>query len=382
MKKVYRPAGNSVILKQAPVGVNLFYPFKYRLFQSGTAALAATVVACIELKVSKTGKPEIILPAYACPDLISAVLYAGAKPILADLEENSSFLSCEYLVKHITSHTVAIIAVNFLGLSGNISQLRHVCENKDLFLIYDCAQWFPLNQSYNWPGDFNIVSFGRGKPLNLLHGGAVILADPESEKALTTSTVPKPKAFYKFFQRLKIKLYNLAIRPWIYRFVSQLPGLDIGQTLYKPLYKITTMSTYCAELIEHNINKFRSQTNVLHYLHKRLTNISHPLLINLVVEESDNAPEYLLRYPILIKNKRIRDRFYEQSQGYGTSILYQCPLNHIRGLENILDQTTVYVNANNFADHLVTLPCHEDIDSAVVDLIVDKLRSVLNEGVE
>jgi dTDP-4-amino-4,6-dideoxygalactose transaminase len=380
--KKYRPAGNSIALKKAPVEANLFYPYRYRLFQSGTASLAAAIAACIKLKYVRDGQAEIILPAYACPDLVSAVLYAGAKPVLVDLEENSPSPSCMYVLNSITADTVAIIAVNFMGLSGNIPQLRNACENNDLFLIYDCAQWFPLDEGYVWPGDFNIISFGRGKPVNLLHGGAVIVDDPAIEKALVVLPVPKPNAFYNLTQHLKIKLYNLVTQPRTYRFVSQLPGLNIGHTLYKPLETITAMSPYYTGLLKHNIDKFRSQTKTLQYLHKRITNITHPLLIKLVVGEQYNDPGYLLRYPILIKNKKTRDRFFEQTQDYGTSILYQRPLSQISGLENILDQDTVYPNASQFADHLVTLPCHEDIDNIVVDLIIDKLHSALKDNLE
>jgi dTDP-4-amino-4,6-dideoxygalactose transaminase len=142
------------------------------------------------------------------------------------------------------------------------------------------------------------------------------------------------------------------------------------------------MCPYYTGLIKHNVDKFRSQANALQYLHKKITNINHPLLINLVSEEQDNDPGYLLRYPILIKDKKARDRFYEQTQDYGTSTLYQCPLSQISGLGNILDQDTVYPNASHFADHLVTLPCHEAIDDAVVDCIVDKLHSVLKDSLE
>jgi dTDP-4-amino-4,6-dideoxygalactose transaminase len=373
LKKVYRPAGNSVVLKKAPVDADLFSPFRYRLFQSGTASLAAAIAACMKLKNVQSDNPEIILPAYACPDLVSAVFFAGAKPILIDLEENSPHPSGKHILNNITANTVAIVAVNFMGLSGNPSQFRDICENNDLFLIYDCAQWFPLDKEYHWPGDFNIISFGRGKPLNLLHGGAVIVEDPAVAKTFLTLPTPKPNAFYKLTQHLKIKLYNLVLQPWIYRFISQLPGLNIGRTLYKPLETITAMSPYYTGLIKHNVDKFRSQKNALPYLDIKITSISHPLLINLVEEERDNDRGYLLRYPILIKDKKVRDQFYEQTRDYGTSLLYQRPLNQIDGLQNILNQATVYPNASKFADHLVTLPCHEDIDKAVIDLIIDKL---------
>jgi dTDP-4-amino-4,6-dideoxygalactose transaminase len=376
----YRPAGNSIALKRESINAGLFYPFNYQLYQSGTASLAAAVAACVNLKIVPEGKPEVILPAYACPDIVSAAINAGAKPVLVDLEEDSPFLSAEQAAKYITPNTIAIIAINFMGLPGNIAQLKNTCKKKDLYLIYDSAQWFPLDKEYKWPGDFNTISFGRGKPVNLLHGGAVIVDDSVAEKALPVLTVAKRKVIYGLIQSLKIRVYNFIIQPFIYRFVCQLPGLNIGQPLYKPLETITTMSSFYTELIKHNVEKFRLQRNALQYLHKRITNISHPLLINLVAKELDGNPDYLLRYPILIKDKKIRDQFYEQTRDYGSSLLYQRPLNQIGGLENILDQEADHPNASDFADHLVTLPCHEDIDNAVIDLIVTELCSVLNDS--
>lgn len=378
LKKVYRPTGNSLALKKSPIDIDLFMPFRYRLFQSGTASLSVAMAASMKLKNAPAGKSEIIMPAYACPDLVSAALYAGAIPILADLEENSPFMSCEHILNNITAQTVAIVGINFMGLPGNLPKLKEICVDNDLFLIYDCAQWFPLKRGYVWPGDFNIISFGRGKPVSLLHGGAVILDNPEVEKALPALSVKKHNAIYNFLQAFKVRIYNYMVHPLIYRFASQLPGLNVGQTLYKPLQTVTPMSAYYAELINTNIDRFQAQQNALLYLHKSVKSILHPLMINVVSEELDDKPEYLLRYPILIKDKKRRDLFYEQTRNYGTSILYRRPLHQISGLEKILDQATVYPNACNFADHLVTLPCHEDIDNSVVDIIVDKLRSVLN----
>ena len=375
---MYRPAGNSIAIKRIAVETDLFRPFKYRFFHSGTASLAAAIAACIKLKNVRAEKPEIIVPAYACPDLVSAVLYAGARPVLVDIGEDSPFLSCENALKSLTPNTVAMVAVNFMGLPGNILQLKLACQNNGLLLIFDCAQWFPLCGEYGWPGDFNIISFGRGKPVNLLHGGAVILDDPVAERSLPDLTAAKRNATYGLIQALKIRVYNFIIQPFVYRFVSQLPGLNIGQTLYKPLETISEMNAFYTDLIKHNVDKFRLQKNALQYLHKKITNISHPLLVDLVAKELDGNPDYLLRYPILIKDKKIRDQFYEQTRDYGSSLLYQRPLNQIEGLENILDQEAAYPNASAFADHLVTLPCHEDIDNTVVDSIVSKLCSTLN----
>ena len=161
LKKRYRPAGNSIGLKRIPVSTNLFHPSRYQLFQSGTAALSAAITACVKLKGKHISKPEIIVPAYACPDLISAALFAGVTPIPCDLAENSPDLSVEYIRGRITADTVAIISINFLGLPGNLAELKSFCANQKLFLIYDCARWLkPDGFDYSRMLDVSILPKG------------------------------------------------------------------------------------------------------------------------------------------------------------------------------------------------------------------------------
>ena len=381
MNKLYRPAGNPIVLKKSEFDSDLFSSKNCRLFQSGTASLAAAIAACIKLSKVPT-KPQVIIPAYACPDLVSASLFAGAKPILVDLEENSPRMSIEHVLNSITSDTVAILAVNFMGLPEDLPRLRDTCEKNGLYLIYDCAQWFPMNGDYHWPGDFNIISFGRGKPVNLLHGGAVLFDNAAIDKALKDLPTPKPNSLNDLTQYVKIKLYNLAMQPRIYRYVIQLPGLNIGQTQYKPMQGLAAMSPFYRDLINANVEEFRSRPNILQYIEKKISCVSNPLLVDLVAQELDGNPLYLLRYPILITDNETRNRIYENTRAYGSSILYRTPLNQISGLHNILDRDIAYPNAIDFANHLITLPCHEDIDCNVIDHIFDGLHSALKDSEE
>ena len=231
--------------------------------------------ACLKLKNIPIEQAEVIIPAYACPDPVSAALYAGAKPVLIDLEINSPFPSCEQVLAKIRPCTIAIVAINFMGLQGNALQLKQICKSKGLAFIYDCAQWFPAENGYIWPGDFNIISFGRGKPVSLLHGGAVIFDDREAENALPELPLVKGNWIYNLIQAIKVRVYNFMAQPIIYRFASQLPGLNVGQTLYKPLPTIKTMSPYYAELIKSNTDKFRARNNALLSLHQAMQSISH-----------------------------------------------------------------------------------------------------------
>ena len=375
-----RPAGNQINIKPSAFNANRFTPFSISLYQSGTASLAVAILASCKLKGVSNKKGEILLPAYACPDLISAVLFAGAIPILVDLEENSSFLSPCDLKSKITPNSIAIIVVNFLGITEQIGLIKNICEIHQLYLINDSAQWFPKTSgSKDWPGDFNIISFGRGKPVNLLHGGAVLTKNNGHLQALKQINLSIANNYGKYSVSLKIRIYNLVILPFFYGFLTRIPGLEIGETKFTELTTITKMNGYYLSLLENNIEKYISLKTNFEIIHQKLQSISNPKVIDLLPMRSDYEGIALLRYPLLITDKAIRDKFYEETANLGVSTLYKRPLNEIKGLEHLLCSQRIYPNASNFADHLVTLPTHENAREPVIKKIFNKLKIILSK---
>ena len=280
--KVYRPAGNSISLNSAPFVESEYFPFRFKLYCSGTASLSAAIFACVKLSSRSAKHAEIILPAYACPDLVSAIYYTGAKPILVDLEKDSTYLSLSQFASSITKNTIAVIAVNFLGIPDQVSKIRQICDKRNLLLILDSAQWFPFTGKVNdWSGDFNIISFGRGKPVNLLHGGAVITSNPDYYNALPDTSPEVISLISKARHLLKIMIYNLAIQPYFYGIFARIPGLNIGATIFKPLKSISGMSSLYARLINSNIAKTRNQKVICWYIHEKLNQISDQRMIDL-----------------------------------------------------------------------------------------------------
>ena len=182
------PVGNPVRLSDGRNDESLlqevFSPYTPGFFDSGTSALAASILAAVNVKGAS--KPEVILPAYGCPDLISAVVFAGAKPVLVDLEAERPWMDLEQVSAHITGHTVAVIAASLCGIPERLGALRQITEQAELLLIEDSAQLFPGSiDEANWQGDLVVISFGRGKPVSLLGGGAVLFRDKRIRQPVT-----------------------------------------------------------------------------------------------------------------------------------------------------------------------------------------------------
>ena len=187
---------------------NLFAPYRVHLYQCGTAALAATVMAAMARRPIVAA--EVLLPAYGCPDLISAILYAGAKPVLVDLAANTPWLDQTQLIAKINEHTVAIIGVNFLGIEERMAGLSAIAQEAGITLIEDSAQRLlePSTDS-QVRGDFIVQSFGRGKPVSLLGGGAVLWRNHSLGAYLpgvAPANAPNPVGSASVW--LKILLYN------------------------------------------------------------------------------------------------------------------------------------------------------------------------------
>ena len=146
--------------------------------QSGTAALAQALI--IAKSAFTTDTPEVIVPGYACPDIISAAVYAGITPILVDLEPDRPYMSLSAIENAVTKNTVAIIAINFMGIPERISAIRGSLGDSGIIVIEDSAQWYPdadgetpISSAYH--GDLVVLSFGKGKPLSLMGGGALLI---------------------------------------------------------------------------------------------------------------------------------------------------------------------------------------------------------------
>lgn len=356
-----------------------FFPDPVVFYQSGTAGLAAALMACRDTRPAR--RPEVLLPAYACPDLLSAVDYAGLHPVLVDFEADRPWMSIADMKAKMNGNTVAVVVVNFLGIPERIPEIRSALDNDRVFLIEDRAQSLPAHTKDGSSGDLVVLSFGKGKPVTLLHGGAVLIRHPalgggvvRPRRQYTAST---PHAVRQY---LKIAAYNLLIHPRCYWMLKYLPMLHIGETRYKPLSSIEPMSPAAAAILDHNIRNY--------YRREDRTEPVRKMLIPFGCDGVTDLPQAcgcgnarLLRYPLLLASRAQRDRCLRllKAKGLGPSVMYPGVLPSIEGVK--LPRTAGdYPNAADFAARLLTLPLHSDVTADAVNEIGAVLGQCLEAG--
>ncbi|MBI1425237.1 MAG: hypothetical protein GC149_17450 [Gammaproteobacteria bacterium] len=374
-----RPVGNPVLLKKSKLDYRYFATPHVEFYQSGTAALAAALIAAKETRTDTHTKPEVLLPAYACPDLISASLHAGLTPVLIDLTPDSCWMSLETIENAITERTVAMIAVRFLGIAEQMTALRTLCQRYDLTLIEDSAQGFPTGQAEKyWQGDLAILSFGRGKPVNMLGGGAVVILKPGLKEHLPTPGIIPTSIKASAAYASKVTLYNLLIRPFAYGMATRLPGLNVGETVFKPLNQIAGMPETISTRLNSNIDYYTRLPNIAPEIHSRLREWSPSELIDLPGLSHHDFNNPLLRYPLLVKSASHRDKLYRALSRYGASLMYQRPLYQISGIPSgSINRGLKLPVAGAFSQQLITIPTHTGVTEAILDQIFSIIREIV-----
>jgi dTDP-4-amino-4,6-dideoxygalactose transaminase len=346
-----------------------------RLYASGTAALAAALHSVGRV----AGTTRVAVPAYGCPALVAAALHAGMKPILIDLGADSPFPSKATLEASLSGERATVVHVNFLGLPPSAPS-QGACEGNGAatYHIYDCCQGWPAGGACPDWAHAAVVSFGRGKPITLGNGGALLVNRMLNDlPTLAPESVRNPRSALGF--RLRSALYNAVLDPRIFYWIDKVPGLHIGETRYQALESVMAMCDQARLHLDANIVAYE-QSNVWTVGRVRDLIGNGPFgSFGLLTAFQDCSPDVrLLRLPMLAESKARRDTAVEQLRraGFAATSMYRTPLWTFAGLEFLAPFKERCPNAADFADRLLTLPLHAGVSERVLKRLIARLASL------
>lgn len=147
------------------------------VFNSGTAALhAAYFAAGIGLD------DEIITSPITFAATANAALYLGAKPVFADISENSFHIDPEKIEAAITSRTRAIVPVDMAGIPAPLDEIKAIADKHNLVVIEDACHALGAlyqGQPIGSIADMTVFSFHPVKIITTGEGGAVTTGNEE-----------------------------------------------------------------------------------------------------------------------------------------------------------------------------------------------------------
>ncbi|MBN2189752.1 MAG: UDP-4-amino-4,6-dideoxy-N-acetyl-beta-L-altrosamine transaminase [Candidatus Aureabacteria bacterium] len=144
---------------------------------SGTAALH---LACLAADLPRHS--EVITTPVTFLATANSILYAGLKPVFADIEPDTFNIDPEKISGRISSRTRAIIPVHFAGLPCDMPGIRNISRGKDIIIIEDACH--ALGAEYTVKGrkhrvgscahsDMAVFSFHPVKHITTGEGGAI-----------------------------------------------------------------------------------------------------------------------------------------------------------------------------------------------------------------
>ncbi|WP_031485012.1 DegT/DnrJ/EryC1/StrS family aminotransferase [Maridesulfovibrio frigidus] len=127
------------------------------LTSSGTAALTIALLA-LDVKPDD----EVILPANSFAATENAILAVGARPVLADVCEQSHNLDPESVESLVTSRTRVILPVDLYGGLAGMDDLKQITQKHSVALIEDACQAIGVS-GVGTSAEFATLSFNTFK---------------------------------------------------------------------------------------------------------------------------------------------------------------------------------------------------------------------------
>ena len=144
---------------------------------NGTAALH---IACLAAGVMPGD--EVITTPITFAASANCALYCGAKPVFADINENTYNIDPAHVEKLTTERTKAVVAVDYTGQSVELDRLLTHCREHNLVLIEDGAHVIGTSYKGRMNGsiaDMTTMSFHPVKTVTGGEGGAVLTNSKE-----------------------------------------------------------------------------------------------------------------------------------------------------------------------------------------------------------
>lgn len=313
------------------------------VFNSGTSALYSALNA-YEIKEGD----EVIVPSFTFIATANAPLLVGAKPVFADIEEETYGLDAQDVEKKITSQTKAIIPMHYGGfVCRDIKKLQDLAKKHNLLLIEDAAESFGAKLDEQIAGTFGdsaMISFCQTKVFTTGEGGCIVTDSQDIYEKLK---------LIRAHGRAESRDYVQAGHN--FRMPDMIAGLGASQ-----------------------IKKVDNLIDVRRYKAGYMTKILKEMNLEdiIIPQVSDNIFHVYQEYPIRVKSgKKTRDALkkYLTEKGIGTRISF--PSIHLTHYyRNVLGYNDSLPMTEKIESQALSLPIYPDLTEQEIRYIAESIK--------
>ena len=200
-------------------------------------ALFSTLLDSLYNK-DKDKRNEVLLPAYTCYSVAAAVVRAGLKIRVYDIDPVTFEPDYISFKKGLNGNVLSAVVQYLFGISIGIGEMMNLTKDAGVYLIEDAAQALGAQFGERKLGtiaDFGFYSFGRGKPFPIGCGGGLVGKD----KTIVDSIILPVggNGIINFAMTVFTQIFSHRL---VYGIMEALP-LGLGLTIYDPGFKISLM---------------------------------------------------------------------------------------------------------------------------------------------
>jgi dTDP-4-amino-4,6-dideoxygalactose transaminase len=329
------------------------------LVSSGKAALTLILKAL----AASSGRRRVIVPAYTCFSVPSAIVRAGLEVVLCDIEPETLDFNFAELEGLINEEVLCVVPTHLFGRPADVDRVRRLCEGKDIVVVEDAAQAMGGESGgrlLGTLGDVAFFSLGRGKNLTCGTGGIILTRSlsvaekiiPEYE---TLPEAPRSEVVQNWLEMVMMRFF---IHPLLYWLPAGLPFLRLGETVFDTDFSIYRMDEVRARQLQ-GWERRLAQAN------RERSARAGWLIDGLDLHRRGITPitgkeAIYLRLPVMVRDRETKEAVCRQSRevGAGLSPSYPATIQEIPDLAGRL-AVRKCAGAQEVVDRLVTLPTHQ-----------------------
>ncbi|MFH1508122.1 MAG: DegT/DnrJ/EryC1/StrS family aminotransferase [Candidatus Omnitrophota bacterium] len=346
-------------------------------FDSGSAGLKMA----LGIIKKNDNRKEVIIPAYTCRTVPQTIKSVALKPRMIDASLTDFNMDLDILEKNISDRTLAIVATHLFGTPADMERIIAIARKHGVYVIEDVAQALGakvVNTPVGAFGDLAFYSFGKGKNLSLVSGGAVSVNNARfnSDFAKAHSKTQQPEFLKQLELFFLIIFYKIALTPSVYYFISKFKIVATSLNFRYKDREIKRLTKGQLALLVSLLDRFEGITNQrICNAKKILKCVKQTKCFRYIEDKPGNLTVYP-SFPILAPTIQIRDYICNKlkKDGIGASPMYKKIADPVSKRE----KNDQFTNADTLFSRLFILPTIPFLNDAGILKIEKVLREVDN----
>jgi dTDP-4-amino-4,6-dideoxygalactose transaminase len=310
---------------------------------SGTAALHVALLA------HGIGPgDEVITSPFTFIASANSILYCGARPVFADIDEKTYNISPEKINEKITGKTKAIMPIHLYGQCADMKAIMEIAEDRGLAVIEDACQAHGAEADGKKAGSYSTGAFSFYPTKNMTTGeGGIVTSDDDAVDE-------RMRMLREHGSRVR---YSHEILGYNYRMTDIAAAIGIAQL---------------GRLSSFNEARIRNAA----YLGRKLAGMRGIVTPHVMKGAKHVYHQYTIR--LTGDSGCDRDVFAKMlnEKGIGTGIHYPVPL-HKQAVYRGMGYADVLPVAERMSREVLSLPIHPSVSEKDLDYIAETIRGGL-----